>query len=131
MFVRIPFLTDVTAKKEPFFFFFKNIKIVSNNFLPKVFLHSNANPIVKQDIFKNTYYFKWEKKAKRPNMWNLKDSANSCRGNYKTILQKTLEKQKEGKKEREQKPFQGRSLLPFIISCSSGKLQSCVSKIKA
>lgn len=39
-------------RKSLFFFFFKNIKIVSNNFLPKVFLHSNANPIVKQDIFK-------------------------------------------------------------------------------
>lgn len=49
MFVRIPFLTDVTAKKEPLFFFFKKMRIVSNNLLPKVFLHSNANPPVKQE----------------------------------------------------------------------------------
>lgn len=49
MFARIPFLTDVTAKKEPLFFFFKEIRIVSNNLPPKVFLRSNADPTVKQE----------------------------------------------------------------------------------
>lgn len=46
-------------RKSLFFFFFKEIRIVSNNLPPKVFLRSNADPTVKQERLIQKYLLFW------------------------------------------------------------------------